>query len=143
MPMFATMLPMLTPAFGDSRHAGDSAGLVAAWRSPPASDHGGTGRRSGRHEGNCNTRGLTTEGETLINALMDHRMIIDVDHTDTPMFDDILDIAEDRNYPGIVTGHTGLIGGSKTRAELGVGVQGVRQQHDRRQQDRCAGPARD
>ena len=61
-------------------------------------------------DGYCNNRGLTHEGETLINALIDHEMIIDVDHTSGRTFDDILDIAEARHYPGIVTGHTGLVG---------------------------------
>ena len=67
--------------------------------------------------GYCNGRGLTPEGATLVNALMDHKMLIDVDHTDGLTFDAILDIAEARNYPGIVSGHTGLIGANQTLAE--------------------------
>jgi microsomal dipeptidase-like Zn-dependent dipeptidase len=70
------------------------------------------------HEGNCNNRGLTGAGETLINALMDHKMIIDVDHTSRKMFDEVLGIAEARGYPGIVTGHTGLLGATLTRSEI-------------------------
>jgi microsomal dipeptidase-like Zn-dependent dipeptidase len=69
-------------------------------------------------DGNCNNRGLTEAGETLIRALMDHKMIIDVDHTSRKMFDDILNIAEDRGYAGIVTGHTGLLGATLTRGEI-------------------------
>ena len=38
-------------------------------------------------DGNCNSRTLTSEGHALINALMDHEMIIDVGHTDTPTFE--------------------------------------------------------
>lgn len=69
-------------------------------------------------DGNCNGRGLTAEGMTLINALMDHKMLIDIDHTDTPTFDAILTMAEANNYPGIVSGHTGLIGPALTRDEI-------------------------
>lgn len=72
-------------------------------------------------QGNCNTRGLTAEGETLINALIDREMLIDIDHTDTHTFNAIMNIAESRHYPGIVSGHTGLVGASKTRAEAGEG----------------------
>ena len=71
-------------------------------------------------DGYCNNRGLTAEGETLINALIDHEMIIDIDHTSGVMFDDIMDIAEARHYPGIVSGHTGLVGAALTRAEVGA-----------------------
>ena len=70
-------------------------------------------------QGNCNNRSLTTAGDTLVNALMDHKMIIDVDHTDRATFDEILDIAETRNYAGIVVGHTGLISAYKTSADIG------------------------
>jgi microsomal dipeptidase-like Zn-dependent dipeptidase len=121
LPIFATMLPILAPLFGDVALllaipglGGATLAIVASVLIMEAPGEVGTDT-----QGNCNTRGLTAEGRTLIHELMNHRMIIDVDHTDTPMFDDILDIAEDRNYPGIVTGHTGLIGSSKTRAELG------------------------
>ena len=51
-------------------------------------------------DGNCNNRGLTGAGETLINALMDHKMIIDVDHASRKMFDEVLGIAETRGYRG-------------------------------------------
>ena len=61
-------------------------------------------------DGNCNSRPLTPTGAALINALIDHKMLIDVDHTDRITFDAILDIAETRHYPGIVAGHTGLTG---------------------------------
>ena len=69
-------------------------------------------------DGNCNTRTLTAEGATLIDALMDHKMIIDIDHADTPTFNAIMTAAEARHYPGIVSGHTGLIGAQKTRTEI-------------------------
>ena len=73
--------------------------------------------------GNCNIRTLTTEGATLINALIDRRMIIDVDHTDGPTFDAIMDIAEARSFPGIVSGHTGLVDANLTAAEIGPGFK--------------------
>jgi microsomal dipeptidase-like Zn-dependent dipeptidase len=69
-------------------------------------------------DGNCNARTLTAEGATLIDALMDHKMIIDIDHTDTPTFNAIMAAAEARHYPGIVSGHTGLIGSYLTRSEI-------------------------
>jgi microsomal dipeptidase-like Zn-dependent dipeptidase len=61
-------------------------------------------------EPNCNNRSLTPAGEALINALIDHKMMIEVDHSDRRTFDRILDIAEARHYPGIVAGHTGFTG---------------------------------
>jgi microsomal dipeptidase-like Zn-dependent dipeptidase len=64
----------------------------------------------GATDPNCNNRPLTPAGTALINALIDHKMIVDVDHTDRRVFDGILDIAEARHYPGIVSGHTGLTG---------------------------------
>jgi microsomal dipeptidase-like Zn-dependent dipeptidase len=66
---------------------------------------------------NCNNRGLSDAGITLVNALMDQHMIIDVDHTDTPTIEAILGIAETRHYPGIESGHTGLVGAANTQAE--------------------------
>jgi len=66
---------------------------------------------------NCNQRTLTHAGETLVNTLMNERMMIDVDHTDTATLDAILDIARTRNYPGIEAGHTGLVGAANTQAE--------------------------
>lgn len=65
-------------------------------------------------EANCNNRPLTPAGELLINALIDHKMLIEVDHTDRRAFDRIMQIAEGRHYPGIVAGHTGLMGAAAT-----------------------------
>jgi microsomal dipeptidase-like Zn-dependent dipeptidase len=61
-------------------------------------------------DANCNNRPLTPGGEAFINALIDHKMLIEVDHTSRRAFDRILEIAEARHYPGIVAGHTGLMG---------------------------------
>ena len=56
----------------------------------------------------CNQEGLTALGDTLINALMDAGMIIDIDHMSILMRDDVLTIAEARGYGGIVAGHAGF-----------------------------------
>jgi microsomal dipeptidase-like Zn-dependent dipeptidase len=69
-------------------------------------------------DANCNARGLSAVGTTLIDSLMDHRMIIDIDHTDMSTFDAILTMAETRHYPAIVSGHTGLVEPALTRAEV-------------------------
>ena len=36
-------------------------------------------------------------------------MIMDVDHMDIPTFDAAMTIAESRHYPGISSGHTGIV----------------------------------
>ncbi|MGE3277778.1 MAG: HYR domain-containing protein [Vicinamibacterales bacterium] len=58
----------------------------------------------------CNARGLTSTGRTLIHAMMDMGFIIDVDHMSRLMVDDVLDIARQRNYP-LVSGHSQYNGG--------------------------------
>ncbi len=55
----------------------------------------------------CNKRGLTAKGEVLINAMMDQKMIIDVDHMSLLTFDKVLQIALARNYP-VISSHTFL-----------------------------------
>ena len=57
----------------------------------------------------CNARGLTEAGTTLVNGLIDRHMIMDVDHMDIPTFDAAMTIAEARHYPGISSGHTGIV----------------------------------
>ncbi|MEW6681833.1 MAG: membrane dipeptidase, partial [Nitrospirota bacterium] len=57
----------------------------------------------------CNARGLTPLGEVLVDELMNHHMLIDVDHSSTLTTNAILDRAETANYPGIVSGHTGIL----------------------------------
>jgi microsomal dipeptidase-like Zn-dependent dipeptidase len=56
----------------------------------------------------CNARGLTKIGETAIEQLMDHKMIIDVDHMSANSRAQVFDIAEKRGYQGLVSGHTGF-----------------------------------
>jgi microsomal dipeptidase-like Zn-dependent dipeptidase len=55
----------------------------------------------------CNTKGLTAKGEVLINAMMDQKMIIDVDHMSLLTLDKVLQIALARNYP-VISSHTFL-----------------------------------
>jgi len=56
----------------------------------------------------CNTKGLTSPGETLIAAMMDLGIIIDVDHMSVRTTERVLQLAEARNYSGIVSGHGGV-----------------------------------
>lgn len=57
----------------------------------------------------CNPRTLTGLGTKLVEELMDHQMIIDIDHASANTADMILQLAEDSNYPAIVGGHTGIL----------------------------------
>ena len=114
--LLTTMLPLiggvLGPAFGALAGLGPFLTIAAAIfiQTLP-------GTLEPAEAGYCNRRTLTAEGTTLINELMDHKMIIDVDHTDGNTFDAILDIAEARHYPGIVSGHTGLVETYESREE--------------------------
>lgn len=77
---------------------------------------------------NCNSRTLSPAGQTLVHELIDHHMIIDVDHMDAPTFNSTMNIAETEHYPGIAAGHTGIVPtgnsgsgrheGNKTLAQL-------------------------
>ena len=53
----------------------------------------------------CNQLGLTPLGQTLINAMMDYGMIIDIDHMSRHSIDATLEIAAARNYAGIAASH--------------------------------------
>lgn len=57
----------------------------------------------------CNQRGLDAKfGRSAIAALMDAKMIIDVDHMSALMRDEVLKIAEQRKHAGVVSGHAGF-----------------------------------
>ncbi len=64
--------------------------------------------------GQCNTVGLTAQGQFLIRQMMDKGMIVDLDHMSDLAVDQALGIAESEQsryrsgYPGIVMGHTGF-----------------------------------
>jgi microsomal dipeptidase-like Zn-dependent dipeptidase len=64
----------------------------------------------------CNTEGLTRLGRYLIRRLMDHGMLIDVDHLSEKARETVLAIAARRRYP-LVSSHNGT-GGSWTPAQL-------------------------
>src|SRR5262249_22725701 len=58
--------------------------------------------------GRKNVRGLTDLGKTLIEEMMNHGMIVDVDHMSLRSRADALDIAERRGCP-VVSSHVGFI----------------------------------
>ena len=53
----------------------------------------------------CNAKGLTDLGKFLIQQLISHHIIIDVDHLSTRAFNDTVTIADSAGYPGIVASH--------------------------------------
>ncbi|MDC3123260.1 ricin-type beta-trefoil lectin domain protein [Gammaproteobacteria bacterium] len=54
----------------------------------------------------CNMRGLSPLGAYLINRMTDKKMLIEVDHASAKAFIDILDIASERDYSGLVSSHS-------------------------------------
>lgn len=54
----------------------------------------------------CNTRGLTSLGTYLINEMIDRGMIIHLDHMGVKTASAVLDIAAQKNYPGVASVHT-------------------------------------
>lgn len=58
--------------------------------------------------GLCNLRGLTPLGEALIEALIQKRMFIEVDHSSLKTVDRILEMVEARGYPGVISSHDWL-----------------------------------
>jgi microsomal dipeptidase-like Zn-dependent dipeptidase len=58
--------------------------------------------------GRRNKRGLTGLGKVLIQELIAHQMLFDVDHMSWQTRSDVLDIAEAANYP-VISGHSGFI----------------------------------
>lgn len=47
----------------------------------------------------CNPKGLTLLGRFVVEKMMDRGVLIDIDHMSRHAIDDVLDIAERRNYP--------------------------------------------
>jgi microsomal dipeptidase-like Zn-dependent dipeptidase len=72
----------------------------------------------------CNARGLSPLGETLVREMMGRGMIVDIDHMSALAVERTLQIAEAAQYPAIVAGHTGLVDLSlgHLRAESGKTV---------------------
>lgn len=60
----------------------------------------------------CNQRGLTAAGSHLLNGLMERGMLIDVDHMSNLMFDEVLQVAIDNDYP-LVASHSTPLGITK------------------------------
>ena len=55
--------------------------------------------------GQCNVRGLTKLGEYAVDAAVDRRMVIDVDHLSAKSSKRVLDLLAARKYPGAVSSH--------------------------------------
>lgn len=53
----------------------------------------------------CNSRHLQPMGRYLINRLIDKGMLIETDHMGYYMLQEVLDILEQREYPGVVSSH--------------------------------------
>jgi microsomal dipeptidase-like Zn-dependent dipeptidase len=69
---------------------------------------GGLGQPYGPNEGRRNVRGLTDLGRVLIQELMKHGMLFDVDHMSYTTRADALDMADEVGYP-VVSSHSGFI----------------------------------
>jgi microsomal dipeptidase-like Zn-dependent dipeptidase len=57
--------------------------------------------------GHCNFYGLTDDGEYAVKAMMNKKMVIDIDHLSLPALDKVLEIAIARGYP-LISGHSFL-----------------------------------
>ncbi|HET6668395.1 MAG TPA: hypothetical protein VFG98_14050 [Intrasporangium sp.] len=54
----------------------------------------------------CNARGLTGLGAHVVNRLADKKMLIDPDHMSVKARNSLLDLLEDRAYPGVLSSHS-------------------------------------
>lgn len=78
------------------------------------------------YDHHCNARGLSPVGEQMVEGLMKRGMLIDVDHMSNHMFDRVLEMAQDADYPLIASHTTPLSArkpghgseGSRTDAQL-------------------------
>jgi hypothetical protein len=92
----ATDRPQAAPtALATLVNTGPLAGLAAAGTTPsyPPAPH-------------CNTRGLTPQGEHLVERMIARGMIIDPDHLDVLSRNRLLDLVEARKYSGIISSHS-------------------------------------
>ncbi|WP_194826554.1 hypothetical protein [Nocardia sp. XZ_19_231] len=53
----------------------------------------------------CNARGLTELGAYLINRMIDHGFLIEVDHLSEATADEVMAIIEKRDYAGVLSSH--------------------------------------
>ena len=65
----------------------------------------------------CNTRGLTDLGRYAVGRLIDEHMLIEADHMSEIAREQVLTIAEQRHYAGVISSHTGT-GGAWDPSEL-------------------------
>ncbi|MFD2354341.1 hypothetical protein ACFSTC_41255 [Nonomuraea ferruginea] len=54
----------------------------------------------------CNTRGLTSLGQYMIEGMMRRGMMIEVDHMSVKAADSALDLLEAAGYPGVISSHS-------------------------------------
>lgn len=71
----------------------------------------------------CNARGITDLGEYLIERLIEERMLIEIDHMGARVRDRVLEIVEQRGYPGIVSSH-GFLQTMRSEARV-IGAGGM------------------
>jgi len=87
---------------------GEMSGMADDFLATAAKTLGFPYQRYAELETHCNTRGLTGLGKQALGMLMDHKMIIDVDHMSTISRGEALQLAEGRAYPGLVSSHAGF-----------------------------------
>ena len=83
-------------------HTGVADGISAASSGAPA----GAAVPVYPQEPLCNVRGLTELGEYAVNRMMDHGMLINIDHMSVKTAGRVLDIATERGYPGFLVDHS-------------------------------------
>lgn len=77
------------------------------------------------HAADCNSRGLTPLGHSLLNKMMSRKMIIDVDHMSALAMDQAFAKFQPIGYP-VISGHTGFVdtsNGSKRHEAQKTGWQ--------------------
>ncbi len=57
-------------------------------------------------ENHCNVRGLSSLGVYLVNRMIDQGMLIEIDHLSADAVTRVVDIAEARNYSGVISTHS-------------------------------------
>lgn len=73
----------------------------------------------------CNVRGLTRLGRRVVEKMMDRGLLIDIDHMSRRSLEDVLEIAERRNYPLLASHVTpaGTVGGDELNERMRTDVQ--------------------
>ncbi len=68
----------------------------------------------------CNKRGLTPIGAYLVNRMIDKKMLIEVDHASFKAAESIMDIAEARQYSGVLTTHNWTHNSPDSPRQIGI-----------------------